>query len=181
MSVFFTHHQWTRPPVAISLQVVYCGITPAPPMPAVLKYAGDAALLPSQFEKSAQHAVKRLQQQGFEARDQSKYFSWVPNLKIPCHKLAKIRSKRVGMIQDCHLLFQLLPGYRCVYLYPAGNTAPALMVPAWYLIHVRLVNSLPMFPKQTDNVKVIPRYLYGSLLNMHVGLLQCNFVIMLRI
>ena len=51
-----------------ALQVVYCGITPAPPMPALLKSAGDAALLPSRFEKSAQHAVKRLQQQGFEAR-----------------------------------------------------------------------------------------------------------------
>lgn len=48
------------------VEVVYCGITPAPPMPALLKYAGDAALLPSRFEKSAQHAVKRLQQQGFE-------------------------------------------------------------------------------------------------------------------
>eukprot|EP00435_Cladocopium_sp_Y103_P033908 s1744_g8.t1 len=48
------------------VEVVYCGITPAPPTPSVMKYAGDAALVPSRVETSAQHAVKRLQQQGFE-------------------------------------------------------------------------------------------------------------------
>jgi hypothetical protein len=65
-------------------------------MPALLKYAGDAALLPSRFEKSAQHAVKRLQEQGFEARMSQNSPVWVPNVRI-CFKVAN-KSKWEGII-----------------------------------------------------------------------------------
>ena len=56
--------------------VVFCGITPAPPMPAVLKSAGPAAaLVPSSFAASGKDAVLQLQQLGFQAIKHSRAFS----------------------------------------------------------------------------------------------------------
>ena len=46
--------------------VVFCGITPAPPMPAVLQAAGGASTVPSSFAVSSKSAVKELQQQGYQ-------------------------------------------------------------------------------------------------------------------
>eukprot|EP00434_Breviolum_minutum_P022393 symbB.v1.2.019766.t1/scaffold1596.1/size109882/5 len=48
------------------VEVIFCGITPAPPMPAVLKSAGVAAAVPSSFAVCGEEAVKDLQEQGFE-------------------------------------------------------------------------------------------------------------------
>ncbi|CAK9043585.1 unnamed protein product [Durusdinium trenchii] len=51
----------------VGASVVFCGITPAPPMPAVLKSAGEAAaLVPSSFAVSGKDAVLRLQREGFQ-------------------------------------------------------------------------------------------------------------------
>ena len=98
-----------------------------------------------------------------------KYRTWM-GIVTPYQRetwLYRERSKLVIFPYECgmnihiHLLFQHLPEYRRVYPYPAGNTARALMVPAWYLIHMQLVNKLPVctgVPNQIDNFKVIPRY-----------------------